>query len=221
VKKRILVGLLVVASAGALAGGVYYTWLITPPRLPSTAEEGLQAMGTARYRRLADYRKQAHVTRTQELVRKMSDKDRGELFRRVRTDEGLRRAIREFRETEMVQRMREYTRGSPAEKIKLLDEDIDRQERWRAERQSRRQQAQRDGTVRDRRDGRGEGRGPGRAGFQQRIQRRIEHGNPQRMALRMEYFRAIRERRKQRGLPDRPPGPPRGRGGPGGLARPR
>ena len=62
-RRKIIVVALCVVGVAALAGGIRYAWLITPPDLPQTAEEGLHTLASPRYQRLPDYRREAYTQR--------------------------------------------------------------------------------------------------------------------------------------------------------------
>ncbi len=201
-KKKIIIAALAVFGAATLASGVYYTYLITPPPMPETAEQAVKTMGSARFERLPDYRKAEYATQARKLIQELPDEERREFRENMRNDESLRRNFRQVGMTAMIDRARNFAKAAPEDRIKILDEEIDRRERRRTER--RRQRSDR-GDARpggDRRQGRrgGGDRQARRARMREHIQDRIQHGNPQTGALRGEYFRAMRARREQRGL---------------------
>ncbi len=212
---------IVVVAAGVLTGGIYYTWLITPPSPPKTAEEGLKMMGSARFQHMASYRKTAYVEQTQKLMSQLSNEQRRNLFRQMRTDENVRKAMGEAHMAMMTQEAVNFAKASPADRIKMLDAAITREEQMRQAWAGRRPggpSTQPDqGRPGGRRDQAGPGGsrgpggpgGPGRGDFRARMQQFVEHGNPQMAGLMREYRRAIHERRAQLGLPDHRPRPNR------------
>jgi hypothetical protein len=125
---------------------------------------------------------------------------------------------------QMMQHIDEYLNVPPAQRNAILDRHIDEMEqRMRQWRQSRGQGGPRPGA------GRGPGgppgprvasagsigrpRGPRGPAFtpeqrNERRRRRLDATTPEQRAKVSEYIRAIRERRKERGLPDWPPRPP-------------
>jgi hypothetical protein len=222
--KRLAVGFLLVLAMLAVVAGIYYTWLITPPGMPETPEDALSTIASARYERLPDYRKQDYLDRTAELMQTMPDEQRRDLFRKMRTDEDVRQALREVREDQTVKRVREWAEADPKARKKLIDETIREQEEMRKRFEEWRQQrAEERASEASRPEGERRSEGERRADGERRpdgerrrgnprehIQRRIEEGNPQMMAWRMEMREAINERRKELGLSE-PPGPP-GRG---------
>lgn len=220
VKKRILVAAAVVGSFAVLAGGMYVTWLITPPSLPKTADEAASVIGSPRFNRMDDSRKDAYMEASRKLMEQLPPEKRHELFMKNRDNENTHQAMRQMMEREMAKRVDAFTKAAtPEEKIKILDEDIDRMEAMRAAFEKMRPPGDNaggppQGNANAQGGERRGGGGPGRGGFnpgrmKAHIENRIETGNPQRGALMGEYFQAIRERRKERGLPEM--GPP-GRG---------
>ena len=190
-RKRILVGVLGICALGAVTFGVYYAWLITPLPVAPSPEEALETIGSARFARMPDYRKEEYIDQTRRLMDQMPPEQRRELFQRARTDESIRESLGQVRRQEMTQRAIDFARISSAEeRARVLDEAIDRME----QRRSQRSQARSDGQRR------GGGGGRGRGAARERIQQRFEQGNPQINALIGEYFRALRERREERGL---------------------
>jgi len=195
--RKLAVGVLVVLAVSAVAAGAYYTWLITPPGMPETPEAALSVIASARYERLPDYRKREYLDRTAEMMKSMPDEHRRDLFRRMRTDETVRQALREVREDQAVKRIREWANAGPDERRKLIDQMIREQEQMRAEREQER--AQRGDEPGGERGSEREGR---RESSRDRMHRRIEEGNPQTMAWRMEMRDAINQRRQELGLPE-------------------
>ncbi|NLX06389.1 MAG: hypothetical protein GXY33_14720 [Phycisphaerae bacterium] len=223
-KKQLIVAGLVVVGAVTLAGGAYYAYLLTPPAFPETAEEAIATIGSARYERLPEYRQEEYLEQAGRLLRELPEEERRQLRGRFGESDGAREAMGAIFMNEAVQRATDFAAASPEDKIRILDEDIDRFEQMRERFANRRPdgpRAQGEGQRRGEGGGpqmdRGGRRGDGRGGTpeergarrRQRMMNRIEHGNPQRAALMGEYFRALGERREQRGLP---PMGPRGRG---------
>jgi len=172
-----------------------------------------------------DDRKAAYMEASRKLMDELPPEKRHELFMQNRDNENARNAMREAMEREMGKRVEAFAKATTMDdKMKLLDEDIDRMEAMRAAFEKMRPPGAAgaggpptgQGAPNAQAGQGGERRGPGagRGGFnpgrmKAHVQNRIESGNPQRGALMGEYFQAIRERRKQRGLPEM--GPP-GRG---------
>jgi hypothetical protein len=208
--KKLWVAALILAGAGTLSGGVYYTWLITPPGLPKTAQEAMKTIGTTRYERMPDYRKQAYMEQAQKLFHEMPEDQRRALWQDGERNPAVRDAMREMHENAMTKRMEDFAKAAPAERIKLLDQFIDQMEKGGMGRGpwGGRPGGPGGGPGNGAADRRGGPGGPGGPGHQHgpghmrdRIKHMAQEGNPQRAALRGEFFQAIQERRKQRGLP--------------------
>lgn len=184
-KKKILIGLLVVAGAASLVGGSYYTWLLNPPKLPKTAAEGLALIGSARYERMPDYRKAEYLDRTAQLMQELRPEEHQELRSDLNPGD-----LRQFWQQRMMQRVLEFANADPQHRNRLLDEAIAQSGRWR-------------GQHRGRSEGNDEQDRTRRQGvFRSRMQEHIQKGNPQTGALMGEYFRAVRQRRRERGIED-------------------
>ncbi len=195
IKRNLLVGGLAVVALLVLAGGIYYAWLITPPDLPTSAAEGMAVMGSARFKRMPEYRQEEYATRMRELVRELPTDQRQQFFEQMHDDEAARQSMREMMRRMMEKRMQQFSEADEAERRRMLDQIIDRQE-------------SRSGREGANRSGRG-GRDPAR--MREHIQNHIETGNPQHAGLMMEFRKALRDRRAQRGLEPNP-----SRGGPPG-----
>ncbi len=196
-RKIVLVTVLVVAAVATLAVGGYYTWLISPPPLPQTPDDVLAVIGSARYERLPDYRKQQYLTEAERLMRDMPDEQRQQWMQKVRGDEGARDAMRQVWRQMMTQRAIEFARADPARRAEILDEDMARMEQMRQRRNQMR--GENNGGDQNTGGGRGGRPGPNRADFRDHIEERFQHGNPQINALIGEYHRARRQRREQAG----------------------
>ncbi|MFA5864738.1 MAG: hypothetical protein WC975_08625 [Phycisphaerae bacterium] len=210
--------LLTVVGVSVLTAGIYYTWLITPLGPPKTAAEGVKTLTSARFKRLPEYRKIAYMEQTQNLVSKLPENQRHDIFRQMGNNEASRNAMREAMMAMMTKQAVDYAKAPPADRLKILDAAIDREEQMRSRRGQRRP---RDNTTAGERPGRPGGQGignpggpgpggPGRPGgqgggrgpgnFRARMQQMAEHGNPQQMALMVEFRHAMQQRRAQRGL---------------------
>lgn len=208
--------LLSVAGISVLTGGIYYTWLITPPGPPKTAQEGVKTMGSARFARLPDYRKSAYMEQTRELIGKLPEDQRRDLFRQIRDDDAARREMERGFRAMMTKQVMDFAKASPADQVKLLDAAIDREEQMRAMWGGRRgPDGPRDGNAgigRPGGPGGPPGQGPGRGGpggpdrgnRRARMHQMIEQGNPQHFALMRQFRQAMEMRRAQRGLPAHP-----------------
>jgi hypothetical protein len=212
-KKIILTSILVLISAGVLSAGVYYTWLITPPSPPKTVQQGLQTINSAKFKHMPEYRQQAYLEQTQNLLDKMPENQRMEMFQKSFSDPSMRNAMMEIHRNEMEQRVIKFAKANPEERIKILDEMIDemqaRRKQFEAMRANGNNQGQGGPRMGDGPGGRGGpgmggpgggrgGRGPGR--FADFIKNMAQTGNPQRAALMHEFHQAMRARMAQRGI---------------------
>jgi hypothetical protein len=204
--KKLWVAVLVLVGAGTLSGGVYYTWLITPPGPPKTAQEAMKTIGSARFDRMPDYRKQEYMEQAGKLFREMPDDQRRKLWHDGEGNPQVHKAMETMRENFMDQRLNEFAKATPEDRIKMLDQMIDMQEKMR--KMGRGPWGGPPGGGQGAGAGQGgdhhRGGGPGHhdpGRMRERIKRMAEQGNPQRAGLRMEFFKAMQERRIQRGLP--------------------
>ncbi|CAN0462158.1 unnamed protein product, partial [Ectocarpus fasciculatus] len=86
-RKRIVTSLLLAVSIVVLAGGGYFAWLLTPPAMPTTAEEVEMVLKSPRFQRLSKEEKQPYY----DVVREQFGFNR-ELRQVWREDEELRDA---------------------------------------------------------------------------------------------------------------------------------
>ena len=121
-----------------------------------------------------------------------------EIGRQMGDDETLRKMWRVMGRGAELERYKAFSRASRQEKIRTLDAEIARQEAQRAERQERPRQSDAQRQTRA-----GEQRGTQSA--TQVVRRMVQQDNPQTgvFGLGAEYRRALKERRKQLGLPER------------------
>lgn len=223
-KKKLKVAALLLLAVGVLFGGIYYTWLITPPGIPDDPKELAKVMASARYKRLPDDRKQIYIDKLSQLTKAMDESQRREMWQQGRSDPAMRDAMREVREKEMAKRMKDYFRASKEEKTRKLDEFIDMMQTMRQQRSERSAGERREqggpGQGQVGQGGQGQGGGGGEGGEggnqnnrpdpMQRMQERAEKGNAQQQAMMGEFMRAIRQREQERGIQHNPPPPPPG-----------
>jgi hypothetical protein len=146
-------------------------------------------------------------------LQQLAPDKRGEKFREIReqvsqlspeAQRAFRREIGKQRAAEMNNRMNAFlTAPTPAARKKVLDQHINEMEKMRAQRESR----QRSGgqQIAQASGGRPQtGDGPPRGGRRGNFQDRLDRSSPEERAKRSEYFRALRERRKELGLPENP-----------------
>jgi hypothetical protein len=146
-------------------------------------------------------------------IQELPPDKRGEKFREIReqvsqlspeAQRAFRREMGKQRAAEMDNRMNAFlTAPTPAARKKVLDQHINEMEKMRAQRESR----QRSGgqQIAQASGGRPQsGDGPPRGGRRGNLQDRLDRSTPAERARRSEYFRALRERRKELGLPENP-----------------
>lgn len=183
-------------ATAAVAVGGYWTWRQSPPPMPTTAQEALETLASPRFQRMPDYRQAEYTEQARRLVTEMPAADRQSLFDRVGADEATREALDRAWQNAVWQRGLEFARADTQQRIVLLDELINQQEARRLLRQqgggAQRAPERPAPDARQRRDERGRVRGM--------IQERMEKGNPQQVALFGEFYRALAERRRERGL---------------------
>jgi len=201
IRKWLLTSLLAIGSVAAVSYGIYYVWLTTPPAMPETLTDAVEVANSPRYRQLSPQRKEAYQSRIMELFREADDTEREALREKMRDQPELRRGTREVMREQMMDRVRQFAAAERADRKKILDEDIDRMQAMFRNRPDR---GDRDGGgpprgERNADDGERRQR-PDRSNWRDRIQNRIEQGDPQRQALMMEYWQALRDRMEERGI---------------------
>lgn len=152
----------------------------------------------------------------------LSNEERDQLRRDLREKardltEEQRDALREDMEKRFDERLDEFFKLPVDQRVAYLDKQIDEWEKRRAE-WAKRAQARgnrKDGSPRGQRGGGGGGEGGGNRGQrqggpgggrsteqrQQRSRDRLDKSTPEQRAKRAEYFRALDQRRQERGLP--------------------
>jgi hypothetical protein len=202
-KKTILFATLFsVVGAAVLSGGIYYTWLITPPSPPKTAEDAVSTIGSARFNRLPESRKAEYMEQTRTLVDKLPEDQRHKLFEKMHESPEARESMHQAMEATMMKRAEDFAKADPQERIRILDEMIDRMETRRKEREANGQADNRGpGNGQPGGFGRGHGGPGGRGGNRaNRIKRSAQEGNPQAAGLRREFHKAMQQRMEQRGI---------------------
>jgi hypothetical protein len=193
---------LLVAAVAALGFGGYYAWLMIPPSMPQTAEEALATLASPRFDQMSESRKKDYLQTAGELMSKLDETQRKEMYEKMRTDEDARDAMREIRMDQMNQRMRQFAMATPAERNKILDEIIDQQEKMRREMEAAAASRPAPSTSGSAQGSQRRGPSEGWEGrMRERVKSRAEHGNPQRGGLAHEFRSALMARREQRGLP--------------------
>ncbi len=215
-KKHWRLVVLVLLAIASLAGGAWMVYQRTPPPMPNSVDEAMQIYKSDRFKRLPESRQSAYYARGRELFEELDQTERRRLREQYRDDPDARRVVRQAMMNFMFDRAKEFAAAEPDQRAVILDGVIAMQESGfgrrpggggrggpggRRGRESSGEESDAD------REQRRERR---RADARQRIQNMIETGNPQRQAYISEFFKALRERRNERGL-ESMPGRRRGR----------
>jgi hypothetical protein len=208
--------LLLIASAALV-------WAFYPRESPYSAQ-AQQLASKIMDENLTDEQRRAVRDEMRQLRDSVPEEQRGEVFR----------AMGEQFRQRMESHMREFAQLPEDQRDAFLDRDIDRMESMRKEFEKRRAERASNGGGGGPPFGGGDGRGPGAGGGGPRgdrgpgsgedreswRRRRLDNSTPEQRALMTEYFQALAERRKERGLDPMPPfGGPRGGGPRGGGPR--
>jgi hypothetical protein len=203
-------------AAASLSGGGYYLWLTTPPPMPTTLPEAMELIQSPRYLRLPEQRRIAYLEQSRTLWEKLPSDEKRKMGSAFQKDPALREAVRTAMADQMLNQARQFAMGSETERRQLLDKVIGMQEfgraRWekaRAQRQAAAATQPADPQAQAQRNAR---RQQEREEGRKWMQNQIEHGDPQRQAYVSEFFKALRERRMQLGLPPEPAPPGRAPG---------
>ncbi len=199
-RRLMQIGLLVAAAAGSLGWGAYQWWLRTPPPMPDTVEQAIELFKSERFTRLPETRQEAYYDRSRELFERLDGDRRRELRVRYENDAAARDAVSNAMLTMITKQARNFITMEPVQRQVVVDGFIAMQElgaRRHAQRQAERGHEPADPDRQRRREQRlDDARG--------RIESWVEQGNPQRQAYLSEFFKAIRERRIERGMQPEP-----------------
>ena len=217
-KKSILLGLLIVLGLAASAGGLWMYATETQINLPRTGDEAVRVMATEPYKQLPEYRKEAYRKEARRLIEALPEDQRRSFFQRAFSDAGTQRGLEQLRFDPMQKMMDGFFTKPPKERTAALDAIIDQMELFA----KMGMHGPRAGTAAGSRPA-GAGVPAGstppppmthamlppvqnpasRQRVVQHIESQIQQGDPREAAKRMEFFKAIEQRRKERGLPDR------------------
>lgn len=192
VKKKIGVGMLVVAATAILAFGGYYSWLITPPPMPKTVEEAGELLVSARYLRLPESRRFDYMQRSSELFDSATPQQKKNLVNQARKDPADKEAFKRAIEDRINMEMRNYALADDFDRRMIIDRAIGMQVMMTAQQAKKppREMTPERQARNDRRKGE----------FILKIQEKIEQGNPQHQAYFGEFIKAMMTRREQMGL---------------------
>jgi hypothetical protein len=171
-RRRILTAALSTVAAVVLVGGSVLAWYLTPPAMPTSAEEAMAVAKSPRFTRLSAEDKRPY----HDVFREQFGLDPN--LRRVwRDDPELRDAARDMRREMRDERLTAFMLADFEERQAMAQ---DRPER------------------RPRGDGAGRGGPPDAASARERVSERIANGNPQMGAARGEMIRSRPERERGR-----------------------
>lgn len=197
----VVLALLGVAS---LAAGSWFILQRTPPPMPKSPQEAMETFKTERFKRLPESRKQAYYEHSRELYEKLEPEQRREMGKQYRDDPEARQVMREAMMNFMLDRARDFATADAQARKDIIDGIIAMQQMQGLrrgggdrERPRRQRQESREGETDAQREKRREDRRASRREF---VQDRIEQGNPQRQAYVGEFFKALAQRRAERGL---------------------
>lgn len=205
--KRIISGsLLATVALAVLAGGAYYTWLTTPPAMPTTVEEAAAVLRSPRYLRLPQTRRFDYVQRASELFDKAPPEQKKEMMQLARKDTQSRDAMQQAMQDRMYLEVRNYVLADDFDRRTIIDRVVAMQEM--AIGQQRKRQAQAKPPTPEQQKARDERRQQRQQEFMSQLQKQYEQGNPQFQAYFGEFLKAVMTRREQMGL-EAVPEPPR------------
>ncbi|MEC9372534.1 MAG: hypothetical protein VYC34_01765 [Planctomycetota bacterium] len=189
-RRRVIVGALsAVVAVAALSGAAYAFYMNSAPGLPTTADEALATINSARFDNLSEDRRRQYMAEAGRLFRDMDAEKRRQLF----TDEQNREALRAMREEFFDEMARRFARGES-----MFPEGMQRPRRERPEGEEGQRPPRPEGmeemTPEQRREAM-------RNRINEGLNDQISSGNAQSGALRGEMFKR------------------RGAGGPGGGGR--
>jgi hypothetical protein len=187
-KRTILAGVLAIAAAAVLATGLYITWIRTPPPMPQSIEDAIALMDSPRYQRLNEQQRRPYTDQMFKLGQSLTPEQRAALRDRMKDNPAFTRNRREMGAEWMLNQARDFAKADDFKRRQVLNQIIAMQEAAA---------------------GRGERRGPPREGQARAehdawMQEKIEHGDPQRQAYMSEFWKALRQRRREMGLPPDP-----------------
>lgn len=166
-----------------------------PLNLPATAEEGFAFMTSAAFTGLPDYRQEAYRREVRRLLGEMPDDRRAAFIARYRGSAELAKGLDQLQYDPVRPAMQEYFKTAPDQRQAVLDKHIDRMERFRALGGLGRSLGGAGNS------GRPEASPEMRDYMRDRVEGQIQDGNPQETARMMEFMKAFRQRRLDRGLP--------------------
>lgn len=186
-----IAAVLLLASAGALAGGVWYWNLQRPLPEPTTAAEALEHLGTARFENMPVARQNQYMDKAWSLLRELPREERRALREKYGDADRIQQSMQKRFQQMLVQRALEYNRASPEQRREMVERFSPRTRRGDGDTPRRReQQARPNGGEADASQRDSSRRDP--AHRRERMEQFMETGNPQTGALIVEMFRHLR-----------------------------
>ncbi|MEM8783719.1 MAG: hypothetical protein AAGE65_12810 [Planctomycetota bacterium] len=177
-RRRLLTAALATASVVALAAGGFFAWYLTPPAMPTTAEEAIAVAKSPRFARLSKEQKQPYF----DVFREQFGLN-PELRQVWRNDPELRDASREMWRDMMRQRMNAFMLADFEEQQAMVEQSPFGRRPRRAEGEGRNEDRPR----------------PDAAAMRDRVSDRISNGNPQMGAAMGEMMQMRRQQRESQG----------------------
>ena len=176
-----------VLAVSAVTAGAFLMIRAQPPKLPTTAEEAIVVLGSAKYERLDSERKLQYATESARLLRELPPEERREIMR----DGENREALRQLMEEMMDDAAKKFARGEELEFQGFGfrgpprgERDGNREGRERPERP----EGDRENMTEEEREQR---RAEGRQRMANRFSNALQSGNAQSMGLRGEMFKRM------------------------------
>lgn len=228
-KLKFLVGILCTIAIATLIGGGYWWWLTTPPAMPETVDEAIDLVQSPRYKRLPETRRAAYMEHATQIFQEADDESKKRIRDQVRDSPELQEAVRDAMVDRLLGMARDYAKADEFNRVTILDRVIAMQELGAQRMAQRQRERQQQGGSSANAGGNAPGSGAGsssdssetdeerrarreqrRDEFREFVEDQIETGNPQSQAYVAEFFKNLRERRIQLGLPAHPDFPNRG-----------
>jgi hypothetical protein len=178
--------LLLLSSAGVLAGGLWYWNLQRPLPEPSRAAEALEHIGTARFKNMPEARRTQYMDKAWSLLRELPRGERRALREKYGDSERIRESMQQRFQQMLVQRAIEFNEATPQERRAMNERFGPRGRRGNGGETQRPQEQHRENS----RNAEGSRRDP--AHRRERMEQFMETGNPQTGALIVEMFRHLR-----------------------------
>jgi hypothetical protein len=199
VRLKVTTVLLLLTLVGGSAGGAVYWWISRPLAAPKTVESGLTVMDSRKFKEEPAYRQLEYLRKVNDLFKSLPQEEQDRIEQAARADFNLDTRLRAMRarlqNAETLDKALRLARAHGEERLRLLDEEIARQDAARANAPAR-SPTTRPSVVRP------AASQPTMDQMRTRArsweENRIQTGNPQEMPLLQEYWRAVWNRRQER-----------------------